>query len=1334
MSRESVIKIYSYIYILLISLNSFKYCLAQKTDFYRITSDDGLQNNIVFSVVQDNKGFMWFATITGIDRYDGSNFVHYRLPATKSKSNEFTQVNNIISDNQQRIWASTSSSVFLYNSILDKFDTVSIFQEKTAVNRIIYFLIPDKRKGIWIGTNLGVIFIDVENNNLLESKYLKLPVRSMFQDSSGTLWAGTNKGLYKLIHKKQEIESQKISINNFDSTVISSISIDNHNRIWIGTVDKGLFVMNKQNFIVNRVRIPHLTTRYFTVKDIFHPQDKNETYVALDGGGVARVDENLKIKFIDQVNDDDPTSLSNNGVYDIYKDYYNRIWVATYGGGVNVIYNRTQKFLNLRHEINNPNSLSNNMAKAVVEDKFGNIWFGTRKGISKYNSTTKSWQQINQDTYKYSFTTDIVLGLASADNGNIWAATYGGGIVCYSQESKTVKTYVNNTSDSESVGTDYVYAICVDKNQRIWSGGIRGPLSMLNTKTGKFKRFNIGANGVNCIIQDTYGDMIIGTDRGILFINKKNEIIQLTGEVKSGSHAIEKVISIMEYNPGEFWIGTQGGGLIIWNKKSGFRKKITVYDGLPSDIVCGMLKDDNGDVWISTTNGLVHYQIVNRMFIYYTKGDGLAGSQFNYNAFCKLKDGNMIFGGTNGFSLFNPSSIKSNGIKPVLHFTGLSINNKRSDVGSNDEALYKSIDEITRLELLFSQNSFSVDFVSPTPQTSGKHLYSWKLEGFDKDWTPLSASNTAIYTNLNAGYYKLLVKALAKGSLNDFSEIRSLEIYIKSPWWRTWWAYFAYLCMLTGVSYLIYNYNTTRRARERFAERLELHTAIAHELRTPLTLIKAPIASLKNGDHLKEEDKENLELAKKNISKLENLVSQFIDYHKSGLNKQILNLDRFDVIELLDEIVSLYVPLAKDKQIRLLYAPSVMNLQLLADRDKLDKVFSNLLSNAIKYTPNNGAVTIEVNISGDKVHFVFSDTGIGIPEDQQGFIFSGFYRADNAINLKEVGSGVGLSIVQDMIALHKGLVYFNSIANKGSTFKVELPIKNSNLEQQFILAKQLPNDKLKPDLSSSNPMPKSNRIMVVEDNDELREYIVKELTFKGYKVFDASNGKEALAIAQKISLGLIISDLMMPEMNGFELCLAIKKSINTSHLPFILLTSLHDKEYIIQGLSSGADEFVSKPFDMDVLVAKAESLLQNRVLFKQKLMSAFKKVEEMEAVAVEDQDIELLRKVAEIVSSKYNEHDFNVEKLSILMAMSRPALFKKFKIITGQSLQEYINAIRFKKAVELLYQSKYNITEVAYQVGFEDSKYFSTAFKKFYGLTPSEYLKSIKTDVSQSNG
>jgi DNA-binding response OmpR family regulator len=411
-----------------------------------------------------------------------------------------------------------------------------------------------------------------------------------------------------------------------------------------------------------------------------------------------------------------------------------------------------------------------------------------------------------------------------------------------------------------------------------------------------------------------------------------------------------------------------------------------------------------------------------------------------------------------------------------------------------------------------------------------------------------------------------------------------------------------------------------------------------------------------------------------------------------------------------------------------------MNLQLLADRDKLDKVFSNLLSNAIKYTPNNGAVTIEVNISGDKVHFVFSDTGIGIPEDQQGFIFSGYYRADNVINLKEVGSGVGLSIVQDMIALHKGLVYFNSIANKGSTFKVELPIKNSNLEQQFILAKQLPNDKLKPDLSSSNPMPKSNRIMVVEDNDELREYIVKELTFKGYKVFDASNGKEALAIAQKISLGLIISDLMMPEMNGFELCLAIKKSINTSHLPFILLTSLHDKEYIIQGLSSGADEFVSKPFDMDVLVAKAESLLQNRVLFKQKLMSAFKKVEEMEAVAVEDQDIELLRKVAEIVSSKYNEHDFNVEKLSIMMAMSRPALFKKFKIITGQSLQEYINAIRFKKAVELLYQSKYNITEVAYQVGFEDSKYFSTAFKKFYGLTPSEYLKSIKTDVSQSNG
>jgi signal transduction histidine kinase/ligand-binding sensor domain-containing protein/DNA-binding response OmpR family regulator len=1301
---------------------------SQKLKFEHFTVEEGLQNNIVLATTQDEKGFMWFATVTGIDRFDGNKFVHYKLPSKNNTQSEFLQILFLDITTNKTLWAASLNSVFTYNVKLDKFENATVVNSKMQPSQTITSLLADANGSLWVGLSNGLLVYKQKTNSVIEIPSFQLPIKALFQDDKNIIWVATNKGIFSFIEKNGTMN--KIEIDGAIKTEVSNpnvniISQDKRNRYWLATGDKGLLVFDNNS--ITTIKLPQPANRPYTIKDIYHDNNA-QTYISLDGGGLILIDEKLKVKSISQTNEDAPTTLSNNGVYDIFEDKYNRIWVTTYGGGVNLLNTIAQPFTNLSHEINNNNSLSNNMAKAVTEDKLGNLWFGTRKGVSKFNISANNWKHFNEETNAPTYTTDNVLAITCDSDNEIWTGTFGGGLVKIS-ENGNVLAYTKNGADSTSIGSDFVYAVLADSKKRIWCGGIRGPLSIFDKTTKKFKRIALNVTNINCIIEDTYGDILVGTEKGVFIIYDNYHVSKINLNFPGKTNFItDKVMSILEYKPGEIWIGTLGGGVIIANKKGNIVKIYRTNDGLSSDIICSMQKDVNGDVWMSTSSGITHYQSDLKTFTTYAKADGLAASQFNYGSGFYTKNGNLIFGSTNGYSIFNPLTIKVNGYKPNIYFTGISINNK--PVTASDEAspINEQIDELKRIYLKYFQNSFAIDFISTSPAISGKHLYSWKLEGFDKDWSPLSSFSTAIYTNLNSGKYTLLVKAFAKGQKTNDSEIRRIEILIKSPWWKSVWAYLIYILLAAASIYGIYNFYEIKRAKKNYADRLKLNTSISHEIRTPLTLIKGPVTALAESEGLTEDDKSNMHLAIKNIEKLERIITQFIEYQKSGFQKLQMQVVQEDILLLLDDVVNSFQPLVKEKNLQFIYQRPEEKMEILFDKDKMEKIFNNLISNAVKYTPNDKQVTVSIQKDSKYLIINVADTGIGIPEEQQKYLFKEYFRADNTLNLNVVGSGVGLNFTKELVDRHHGKLSFVSEKGKGSTFTVKLLLNNLALEPHRVKNTFGNYEQIIPEINNEYEISSSanKKILIAEDNDMLRLYLEKILLRVNYQVYKAENGKQAYEILKKEKIDIIITDVMMPEMNGFQLCTAVKNEIETCHIPVIMLTAIHDKDYLVEGYRCGADDYVKKPYEMKYLITRIENLLQNRIRLRSKLMRIF---EHEELAEKEDTDVIWLKEVTTIIADNITETSFSVEKLCSQMAMSQSAFFRKFKRITDDSPQKYIIQIRLRRSVELLKKGSFNIAEIAFECGFGDPKYFSTAFKKYFGKSPREYLQSIKTET-----
>lgn len=1308
--------------LLLIIINHFS-VNGQQFRFTNFSVEDGLQNNIVFASVQDSKGMMWFATRTGIDRFDGYRFIHYLLPGRKNMNVQNVQVSNIVKDDKQRIWAHTSSLLYLYDVTKDAFNIPYLLDSVIGSKRTInYISTGSGGKRLIIGTNSGFVVYDHDAKTIAVSINFNKYVRSVFQDERGLFWVGTNQGLQRFIlhgsglyEIREATEIQRVTNN----MVVTGISKDTFGKYWITESNGGLLVYDEGNDKILSPSLPKALTRSYVVKDILHDRGRGGTFVTMDGAGMVFIDRNLKVVQQFQTNEDDLSSLSSNAAYDVYADDYQRIWVTTYGGGINMMNSNAQPFTNFQHEINSTNSLSNNSAKSVIEDERGILWFGTRKGISTYDPIRGTWKHFNEQSSSASFTSDNVLALISDHLGNSWVGTYGGGLMKIDQRTGQITKYLSTEKDTNTLGTDFVYSLLHDRGKRIWAGGIRGDLSYLDIHSKKFTRIKTKVYSINCLIEDSNGRILAGTEKGLY------EVSGDSLKVRYPALEHERIISLLEYQPGKLWVGTFGNGILVYDIEKGIHESIRAKDGLPSDVISTIEKDKTGDLWIGTTAGIAHYHRKARKITTYTRADGLAGSQVNFGASGQTRKGALIFGTTNGFSLFDPSRVATKGYKPKIVLTDLMINNRQVVIGDQNGPLSDSqLDEKRELRLKHDQHSFIIEFVNTAPALSGKHLYSWKLDGFDKDWSMPSINNRVIYTNLNPGIYTLGIKSFAKGHADD-TQVRSITIYVSYPWWRSIWAYLLYLISVIVLGLIFYHYFQNILSQKKYSDRLKINTAISHEIRTPLTLIKGPVSALLTASGIPNAERENLKLAHKNIEKLEAIISQFIDYQKSAISKIQLSLSMEDLSLLLDEVIESFKPLIAQKNIDFIYTKPNGPIHVMFDRGQMERVINNLLSNALKYTPAFERISVELRREGKYVQILVSDTGIGIPAGQQRSLLKGYFRADNALHLKETGSGIGLVHARELMELHRGKLTFSSKEGSGSTFLAALPIPLDKMAEIKRSVNVMSSTHLAPEAIHIGSMPvHRKKLLIAEDNDELRSYLMGQMVKSGYEVRGVADGKKAMEEISKCLPDLLITDVMMPEMNGFQLCQAIKSNIISCHIPVIMLTAIHDRDYLLDGYRSGADDFVRKPFDTTYILTRIENLLENRSRFHNRIMRVF---EADRSVVDEDPDIRWLKDVTSMIAENLGDPDFSVEKLCRGMAMSRPVLFRKFKAITGLAPQPFIQQLRLRRAVEMLQSGVAAINEVAFECGFSDPRYFSTTFKKHFGKTPTAYLEAHRS-------
>ncbi len=1296
-----------------------------KYRFRNLSVDQGLHNSTVYAISQDKHGIMMFALRDGIDKYDGYDFKHYDLLPADSLADFDIKVRSLFRDNSGRIYAGAGSRLFLYDNVHDVFRELCNISNAN-INRYINVIHGDLTGRIWLGTNRGVVIYDPASDSTLVIPDFYFPVLSFYVGNHHNMWIGSNKGLYLYDMKKNGFISQTSStqINQRlkKIQVFSYYGLDHH-RILLGTSD-GLWMLNPQHGTLREIQITSCCKRSYVIRDIVL-YDHNFFLLGTDGCGLLVTDSLFRSTAHYYANEDDPQSLSNNGIYDVHIDLENRIWIATYGGGISLYDPNLKSFRVIRHIPYNRNSLGNNNVRSILEDTGGKLWFGTKQNISILDRKTGSWKHINTENNDLQEVGEnIVLCLTETDKHRVWAGTFSNGVFIYDENGKLTGHLKNDPRDTNSIGTNYVYAITTDTDGNIWLGGIHGLLTRYNPQTKKARLYRPITN-IRSILETSLHHILVGTKKGI-YINKhgSDKFVLLKTGIADSKHLLKQILCIHETTDHKLWVGTEGNGLIYLDSTGKFLKRYTQKEGLPSNYIQGVLEDTvTGNLWISTSNGISEFVHKKNEFINFSVSDGLSSREFFTGVYYKTREGEMIFGGINGVTIFKPEEIKLNTQPPSIVFSDFFVFNKSFRNMGKEAPAIGNINNTKEIILKHNQNSISVAFAAINYTSTGKNLYRWKLEGLsglENQWSYPTTQRIATYTNLRPGHYKFFVQASNNDGVWN-RKGRKLSIVVRPPFWMTPVAILIYITIFVLLSVAVHNYIIIRIRETQSQKKIKFFINIAHDIRTPLTLIRGSLHDLKN-NQWPSPVRKSLHLIDNNVTRLNNLVRQLLDFQKADMGKMQLKVIECDLDKLLREIIDTFEPWAEEKNITIQYQSHEQVGQVWLDKSKIERIMYNLLSNAIKYSYENGIVEVILNTGNMTATVKVIDHGMGIPASQKKIIFNRYFRSDNVVNKQITGSGIGLMLTRKLVKLHKGSISFKSEEGKGSEFSFQIPIN-----REAYSSEELYNDIKKEKLTTVRevlPEEKTGiyHVLVVEDSDELREYL-KDNLCKYYKVTVAVNGKEGLSEAHRHNFDLIVSDVMMPEMDGIEFCSRIRKNIHTSHIPFILLTALNSVQSKILSMEYGADDYIEKPFDIDYLKARIDNLLHTRELLRNKYLSKPETASSSAGIR-NKMDAELMRKLVKVVSESYQDENFSVEVLCRELGVSRPVLYRKLKAYTNKSPQDFIKIYRLKKAEEMLTSGQGYVKEIAYTVGFSNPKYFSVSFKKFFGKSPKDFFNN----------
>ena len=1291
--------------------------------------EEGLSNQKIYKIQKDARGYMWFLTHVGIDQYNGKEIKHYKLREGNRELDPLLNINWTFLDKTGTLLVTGKQGrIFRYDSGHDRF--VQIYSMYNYWNKdyhaFVRYSYIDQEDNVWLCGKSAIHLFNIESGQKQRISNRLGNITCIEQINSEHFFIGTDKRIY--LAKLENGNLKELSCGKLGMMDMHVHELYLHrtaNKLFIGTFEKGVYIydLNSQKIVRPEVELTDVNITRIS------PLNTKELLVATEGAGVHKLN-------IDTY-ETDPYIIANYGSYnemdgniinDVYVDNEQRIWLSNYPTGITVRNNQYTNYNWIKHSIGNRQSLVNNQVNSIIEDSDGDLWFGTSNGISLYDSKQKQWRSfLSSFNHGLKNQNRIFITLCEVSPGIIWAGGYASGIFQITKKNGNIEYLTPAQSFHLNVRADkYIRDIKKDRYGCIWSGGYYN-LKCFNLKTRQGRLYP-GLGSVTAIEEKDSTSMWIGTSTNLLLDRNSGKYHEIP--LPGGATYI---YTLHQEDNGLLYIGTSGSGLFTYDpvKESISAHYHTGNSPLVSNSIYVILPTKDGNILMSTENGISIFSPTNSQFRNWTRGQGLMSTCFNAGSGVLRANGNTVFGSTDGALEFPPNIEMPKTGDSHMIFSDFRIFYQTVYPNDPNSPLTKDIDQIEKLNLKYMQNTFSIRVSSINYDYPSDILYTWQLEGFYDGWTTPSDEGTIRFTNVAPGTYTLRVRSVSKEDNKHVLQERILKITVAHPVWLSFWAICIYVLTIILATYVIFRLHSMRREKKASDERTRFFINTAHDIRTPLTLIKAPLEEIQQKENLSEESQANMLTAMKNVDTLIRLTTNLINFSKANVYSSSLRISEHELNTYMEGIYHAFYSYAEAKQIKLDYKSNFEYQNVWFDKEKMDSITKNLISNAIKYTPAHGEVHIITRHDKDNWSLEITDTGIGIPAKEQKKLFKLHFRGSNAINAKITGSGIGLMLVWKLVRIHKGKISIESVENKGTRVKVIFPQKQFRSQQ--VPTETVQQENVVP-VSPSAVSPhtykdqyrqhvqNAQRILVVEDHDDLREYLSHTLS-EAYQVETCTNGKEALKIIPEFKPDLVLSDIMMPEMRGDELCSAIKNNILTSHIPVILLTALNDEKNIVEGLETGADKYLIKPFNIGILKASIANILTNRALLRSKYAEMELHNDSISINYSNTLDQQFLEAVKETITENLDNSGFNVESLCASQNMSRSSFYNKLKALTDQAPADYIRLIRLKRAAQLLSEGQYNISEISDMTGFNDVKYFREVFKKYYKISPSGYSK-----------
>ncbi|PMD92435.1 hybrid sensor histidine kinase/response regulator [Siphonobacter sp. BAB-5405] len=1363
--------------------------------FEHITVNEGLSHSDAMCVAQDRLGFTWVGTNKGLDRYDGHTLKTYDLPLNDRLGTTANRVRTLHVDPSGRLWVGVErAGLYLYNASKDRFSSIqecagaaafqALAQQLSEVN--INAITSDAPHRLWIATHqAGLFVVELAPSGSIQ-KIAQIPIfgqpsiSRLAVDRTGQVWVGTlNHGLWVIKpHSRTALQVQALG-----QTPIRALHRDYRGDLWIGTGNQVFWAPNATLAQAGQLQPQALPLQFATIESLFLDSFQRLWIGTSYGLMLMRpaqrnglpLDVTDVQTFLPQ--DTDLRSINSVRVHDILEDRFNNLWLATSAGGLNLLKLRSKPFGLIRRQMLGSTTPAHNYINTIFKDeKAQQIWMGTRNGFASYDLRQKTFKNYLSSTVFGRDNGMDVSAIYQDTQGTLWIGTRYKGLLRMAPGGSSpprLQAPVPNGPDWRNICIEH---ITQDRHGMLWvatsSAGI-----LAYDEQGKYRgtyspdQRNLPTRQITSLLYDASQDCLWAStrDQGVLKL-----------QIRQGKLSLLKAFTHQPGNPnslqtnyawplakdsaGNLWIGTIGGGL---HRLTPGTERIERYRRwVPENDIESLQFDESGNLWIGGT-GLYQFTPRTRQLWHYDVTDGLQSNSFKVGASYRSSDGTLYFGGINGITSFKPAAIRPNPYPPLVQITEFRVHNQPVATGDtlNGRVLLEkpfSANPDVRLEA--SENDFSLAFVALNYANPKKQRYAYRLAGYNTNWVELpSGQRMASFSNLAAGTYTFLVKA-TNGDGIWSSQSAQMQVTILPPWWKSWWAYVLYGCILTGALLLYRRIATAQQALkntlafEKFQHekekeltdlKLSFFTNVSHELRTPLTLILGPMEELVSSKYQQSGLREKVLLMHSQTRKLLDLVNQLLDFRKVESGHLSLKASRENISSFVEELYLIYQLKAEEMQLDYRLEKPAEPIYLYFDRNKLEIILTNLLSNAFKYTRPQDRIRLSLQVVGDAgqsaeyqngrllQHYLeiqVRDWGVGMPTEELEHIFDPYFQASHTQTLKIVGSGIGLSLVKQWVERHRGEVSVTSAPDQGTTFTVRLPFGNRHLQASEIHVPEtsVPATLELPEadaelLAATSQLPVSLRVLVVEDNEEVRKYL-HQLLVGEFEVLTAVDGLDGWNQALASLPDLIISDIMMPRSDGLELCRKIKQHPKTNHIPVLLLTARAAAVYELEGLEHGADDYIAKPFHPKILYAKITSILLNRVKLREYYQR--KILLEPSEVVIPDADKFFLEKAMQIVESQLQEPEFNVQILVQEMGMSQSVFYRRLKSITGQTVVEFIRDVRMKRAAQLLASTPMRVSDIAYQVGIEDVKYFRKMFQKLYNVPPSEYARQFRTTTT----